>query len=79
MLTGFESLGRDGGFEDEQVTNEGCAVDRRHGVDRPGRQAFSDLVVGQSGSDEGEDLLFAGSEAGKRVEQAGWCDAGLRE
>jgi hypothetical protein len=42
-------------------------------------QPFSDVVVGQAGSGEGEDLSLAGGESGQR----GWCagqgDAGLGE
>src|ERR1022692_3999892 len=42
-------------------------------------QAFSDVVVGQAGGDEGEDLPLAGGEIGERGGGAGRCDVGLGE
>ena len=42
-------------------------------------QAFSDVVVGQAGGDEGEDLSLAGGEIGERGRCAGQRDAGLGE
>src|SRR5580692_1759917 len=54
-------------------------VDMCLGGGRADDQAFSDVVVGQAGGDQGEDLSLAGRETGESGGCTGQCDAGLGE